>query len=136
MNAMEKAAWAELLISLAAVAAAAALYPLMGTAATGCFGLLGLLGGTVWFARRRGRAVVVDERDQEIQRKATTFGILTAWIVTFMTLMLIIVRADHVDSATVPVTPLIWLLWTQFALCYAVKGLVALTIYRKQKRAA
>ena len=71
MSALEKAAWLELVVSVGAVALATALFPWLGQRATGSFGLLGLLGLSYLFVRPRRNRVVVDERDREIERRAT-----------------------------------------------------------------
>ncbi len=136
MNAMEKVAWAELCISVGAMITVTALYPVLGSGATGAFGLLGLLGGTVWFVRNRGRSVVVDERDREIERRATFFGIHVAWMALFLSLITVVVWSGWYDIQTVSVRLLTWFVWIQFAVCYAVKGGVAVFLYRRPGRAA
>ena len=136
MSAMEKVAWFELLVSLTALVAVTALYPWLGNGATGAFGLLGLLGGCYWFLRQRGSAVVVDERDRDIDRRAIHAGVTTAWPVLFMALIVIVLGADRWGLKNVPLGILTWLVWIQFAICYAVKGLVGVISYRRQSRAA
>ncbi len=136
MNAMEKVAWAELTISLGSIVVVSSLYPFLGSGATGGFGLLGLLGGTIWFLRRRNKAVLVDERDRQIEQRATLFGIESAWMVLFVSLIVIVIWSSQHDVRTVNTSLLTWLVWIQFAICYAVKGLAAVVIYRRQKRAA
>jgi hypothetical protein len=133
---MEKVAWFELLISLTALVAVTALYPWLGNGATGAFGLLGLLGGCYWFLRQRGPAVVVDERDRDIDRRAIHAGVTTAWLVLFMALIVIVLGANRWGLKNVPLGILTWLVWVQFAICYAVKGLVGVISYRRQSRAA
>ena len=85
MNAMEKVAWTEMGVSVAAVVLASLLIPWGSQAATSAFALLGLIGFTGAFLRRRGNRVVVDERDREIARRATSIGVGTAWMSLFMT---------------------------------------------------
>jgi hypothetical protein len=136
MNAMEKVAWAELLISLTTLVLVTVLYPWLGNAASGAFGLLGFLGGCYWFVRQRGSAVVVDERDQEIDRRAIHAGVTTAWMILFMALIVITLTADYRGLKSVPIALLTWLVWVQFAICYAIKGLVGVVNYRRQNRAA
>ena len=62
MNAMEKVAWAELLVCITALAAVGVLVPWLGDRTQGGFGLLGLLGFVVLFLRRCGNQVITDER--------------------------------------------------------------------------
>jgi len=135
MNAMEKVAWTELVVCVTAVASVTLLLPWLGDRATTGFALLGLMVFSTLFIRRRGNRVVVDERDREIERKATSIGVSSAW----MTLFLVLIAAtmwsgySHVDA--VPIRFLNWLIWIQFAICYGVKGLVAVIMYRRQHAA-
>src|SRR4051812_5589856 len=88
MSAIERVAWTELLVSLAAIISSSLLIPWMGTqAATGSFALMALIALSGAFLRRRGSRVVVDERDREIARRAANIGVGTAWMGLFMTLM-------------------------------------------------
>ena len=133
MNAKEKVAWTELLVSLAAAIVVLTLYPWMGQRALGGFGLLGLLGITPLFLRKRGNQVVSDERDQEIEKRSSWFGFGTGWLVMIMSLAAITMW--HVDQRRdVPTGLLNALIWTQFALCYAIKGATALLQYRCTSR--
>jgi len=59
MNAIIKAAWFELVVSILALAGVTAFHPWLGNGAVGAFGILGLLGGAYWFLRRCGTGVVV-----------------------------------------------------------------------------
>jgi hypothetical protein len=136
MNAMEKVAWTELIVSVAAVAAAGALIPWLGNGASGAFGLLGLLVCSLWFLRKRGPGVVVDERDREIERQATTLGVEAAWITTFLTLIVFGMWGQFYNDGVVATRYLTWLVWIQFAICYGVKGLVGVMSYRRQRHAA
>jgi hypothetical protein len=136
MNAMQKVAWAELMISVAAVIAATLLIPWLGPRATGAFGLLGLLGFSILFLQRRGNRVVVDERDWAIERKATGIGVGTAWMTLFTTLIAATLWANYSHAGAVSTEFLNWLIWVQFAICYGTKGLLAVVMYRKQQHAA
>ena len=60
----------------------------------------------------------------------------TAWIVLFMTLIVIVLGADRWGVKSVPIGILTWLIWVQVAICYGVKGLVGVISYRRQSRAA
>ena len=136
MNAMEKVAWTELVVSVAAVAVAALLIPWLGPRATGGFGLLGLLGLSIVFVRRRGNRVVIDERDREIDRRATRIGVGTAWMTLFTALIAATLWANYSHADSVSTGFLNWLIWLQFAICYGIKGLVAVVMYRRQQHAA
>jgi hypothetical protein len=136
MTAMEKVAWTELLVSAAAAATATALIPWLGNGAAGAFGLLGLMACGAWFLKRRGAAVVVDERDREIERRATLLGVEAAWMTTLLTLIALGMWAQFYNDGTVSTRVLMWLTWIQFAICYGVKGLVGVLNYRRQRHAA
>ena len=136
MNAMEKVAWLELFTSTSAVAAVTAMYPWLGNGALSAFGLLGLVGGGVFFLKKRGQAVIVDERDREIERRATRIGIETAWMGLFLALIVLVLWASYYDHDTIRKSILAWLVFAQFAVCYGVKGLVSILIYRRQHRAS
>ena len=135
MNAVEKVAWTELIVSVVAVVVVLALYPSMGNAATGGFGLLGLLGITPLFLRKRGNQVVRDERDAKIEKLSSWVGFGTGWLV--MMLSLAVITMWHVSQRRDVSTGLLnALIWTQFALCYAIKGATTLIQYRGSSRAA
>ncbi|MES2792977.1 MAG: DUF2178 domain-containing protein [Planctomycetota bacterium] len=135
MNAMEKVAWTELVVCVTAVTAVTLLLPWVGDSAITGFALLGLMVFGALFIRRRDNRVVVDERDREIERKATSIGVSSAW----MTLFLVLIAAttwsgySHIDA--VPIRFLNWLIWIQFAICYGIKGLAAILMYRRQHAA-
>ena len=135
MNAMEKVAWTELVVSVSAVTVATLLFPWLGHRATGGFGLLGLLVLSIVFVRQRGNQVVVDERDREIERRATRIGVGTAWMTLFTALIAATLWANYSHINAVSTRFLIWLIWVQFAICYGTKGLVAVIMYRRQQRA-
>ena len=135
MNAVEKVAWTELTVSVAASVVVLALYPWMGQAAMGGFGLLGLLGITPLFLRKRGNQVVRDERDVEIENRSSWFGFGTAWVVMMMSLVAVTMWHSH-QQRDVSTGLLSALIWTQFALCYSIKGATTLIQYRGTSRAA
>lgn len=134
MNAMEKVAWTELLVSVGATVVVLALLPWLGNAALGAFGLLGFLVAGMWFLKQRGQSVIVDERDREIERTATRVGISTAWMALFLALIGLVFWSSQYNDRIVPTHVLTWLVWIQFALCYGIKGYVGICQYRKQGR--
>jgi uncharacterized membrane protein len=136
MNAMEKAAWMELVVSVGAVALAAALFPWLHDGAAACFSLLGLLGLSYFFVRPRRNQVVVDERDWEIDRRALRIGVSVAWMTLFSALIVATMWANYSRTHAVSTRVLNWLIWAQFAICYGTKGLVAVILYRRQQVAA
>jgi hypothetical protein len=136
MSAMEKVAWTELAISVAAVVVATALYPWLGNSAASAFALLGLLPFSIWFLRRRGPGVLVDERDQAIDRRATQLGVSAAWMFLFTGLIVIGLWSNYFNESVVATRLQTWLIWIQFAICYGVKGFVGVVSYRRQSRAA
>lgn len=136
MNALEKVAWTELSLSVAAVCLAMLLVPWLGNGALGAFGILGFIAFGMWFLRKREAQVIVDERDQQISLRATQIGITAAWMMTFMSLIVIVVWKGMREEVTMPTMVVHWLLWIQFAVCYGVKGLVGVLSYRRQRRAA
>jgi hypothetical protein len=137
MNAMEKVAWTELVVSVAATVLASLLIPWLGSqAAASGFALLGLIGLSGALLRRRGNRVVVDERDREIARRATSIGVGTAWMSLFMTLIAATMWSSYTQTHSVSTAFLNWLIWIQFAICYGTQGLVMVVMYRRQQHAA
>jgi hypothetical protein len=137
MNAMERVAWTELLVSVAAIISASLLIPWIGAqAATSSFGLLGLIALSGTFLHRRGSRVVVDERDHEIARRAASIGVGTAWMGLFMTLIAATMWSNYTQAFSVSTALLTWLIWLSFAVCYATQGLIMIIVYRRQKSAS
>lgn len=135
MNASEKVAWTELIVSVMAAVVVLSLYPWIGNAALGGFGLLGLLGITPLFLRKRGNQIVSDERDQEIEKRSSWFGFGTAWVTMLISLVAVTMWHSY-QQLDVPTGLLTALIWAQFALCYAIKGAMSLIQYRGTNHAA
>lgn len=135
MTAMERVAWTEVIVALIAMVAAVGLYPWLGSGAAGAFGLVGLAGFSVVFLRRRGSAVILDERDRAIDDRSRRLGMGAAWMCLLAALISVIVWSSFTKNA-VPTAVLNWLIWWDFALCYLVKGLASVTAYRRQSHAA
>ncbi len=136
MNAMEKVAWTELVVSAVAVAVATLLSPWLGSAATSAFALLALIMLGAVFVRRRGDRTVIDERDRQIEKRATSIGVGTAWMTLFTALALATVWSSYSNAHAVSTEFLNWLIWVQFAICYGMKGLASVVMYRRQQHAA
>jgi len=136
MSAMEKVAWTELSTTMLAVVVVALFLPWLGAGAAGFFGLLALGALGALFLRGWGERVVVDERDREIGRRATSLGVGTAWMTLLVALIAATLWANHSQAGGVSTVFLNWLIWSQFALCYAVKGIAAIAMYRGRRHAA
>ncbi|MBV07722.1 MAG: hypothetical protein CMN21_00725 [Rubinisphaera sp.] len=136
MSAMEKVAWTELLVSILAVIVVLILYPMFGSNAHAGFAVLGFLVCSLWFIKRRGQKVVIDERDHAIEKRSTQIGVETAWMATFLALIGIVFWTNYFNDGMVTTRLLTWLIWIQFAICYGVKGCVGVLTYRGQNRAS
>lgn len=132
MSAVERVAWLELIVSASAVAIVSAMYPWLGTGALGGFGVLGFVAFGVYFLRRQGQIIAVDERDREIERRATHLGVQTAWMVLFLALTVLVLWSSYHDQVVVSTSILTWLVFSQFAICYGMKGLVSILAYRRR----
>jgi uncharacterized membrane protein len=137
MTAMEKVAWIQLLVSVAAVAVATLLIPWLGSqVASSAFALLGLIGFTGALLRQRGNRIVVDERDRAISRRASSIGVGTAWMALLVSLITATLWSNYSQAHVVSTAFLNWLIWVQFAICCGTHGLVAIVLYRRQRHAA
>ena len=135
MSTVEKSAWTELMVVVVAVLATAIALPYLGHLASDWFGLLAFLPLGMFFFRKRGDQVIVDERDREIQQKATNIGVQAAWMGTFMALIAVSMAHGYAKEA-VPTPYLNWIIWLQFAGCYGVRALFTIFLYRGQHSAA
>jgi hypothetical protein len=80
MTVLQRQAWYNLAVVLASLVVVVGLTPVMGRAAQGGFGLLGLLGLSPFFLLRKDK-VVVDERDEAINRRSVIVGYTVFWLV-------------------------------------------------------
>ena len=135
MNAVEKSAWTELVVVVVAVVATVIALPYLGHLASDWFGLLAFLPLGMFFFRKRGDQVIVDERDREIQQKATSFGVQAAWMGTFLALIAVSMTHGYAKEA-VPTQYLNWIIWLQFAGYFGVRALFTIFSYRRQRSAA
>jgi hypothetical protein len=136
MNAMEKAAWTELSVSVVAVALATSLYPWLGSRATSAFALLALVVLGYAFIRPRDNRILTDERDREIAARATRLGVGTTWMTLITVLALVTTWESYSGSHAVSTGFLNWLIWIQFALFFGIRGLASVVMYRRQQHAA
>ena len=135
MNAVEKSAWTELVVVVVALVATAIALPYLGHRASDWFALLIFLPLGMLFFRKRGDQVIVDERDREIQEKATNFGVKAAWMGTFLVLIAVSMTHGYAKEA-VPTRYLDTIIWLQLAGCYGVRALFTIFSYRGQRCAA
>lgn len=136
MNAMEKAAWTELAVCTAAVVVVTMLFPWLGARASGGFALLGLIVLGLLFTRRRGNRTVVDERDREIERRATSVAVGTTWMALCGVLALATTWSSYTGAHAVSTVLLNWLIWVQFAMFFATKAVASVLMYRRRQHAA
>lgn len=129
MNAMEKVAWTEVVVSTVAIVGAIAAYPWLGQASEGFFGILGFLVVGTLFLRKRGDEIVTDERDRGIEKNSTNQSLNIVWMTSLVTLIGLSMTFGYHD-ANVPTVYLNWLIWMQLAVLYLAKGVLSLRAYR------
>ncbi|MEM9644285.1 MAG: hypothetical protein AAF989_04755 [Planctomycetota bacterium] len=134
MNAVQRIALVELDVPLIAVATVFALRPFLGEAAMAGFAFLGFLGLTPLMMRGSGEKVVSDERDHDIDFTARFWAFGAAWMFLFASLGIVVMWHAY-QGTDIPITSANLLLWMQFAICYAVKGGIALRLYGGHHRA-
>ena len=135
MNALQKIAWVEVIVSLAAIFVAIALYPWIGDQAAGAMGILGLLGICPLFMLKKKNEVVSDERDRAIEIRAKYWGFGVAWM--FLSLSVLVVAMWHSWSQQeIPAKFVFALVGIQFGIFFAVKGAYSLVRYGSVQRAA
>jgi len=134
---MEKVAWLELPVSIAAIIVTFILIPFFGHGASSAFVLLGGVVCGFLFLRNRTKRIIMDERDQEIERQARYRGVQAAWWFLLLALIVSVLWPQNEEnSGVVQKTVLNWLIWIQFALFFGVKGLVGVILYRRQAHAS
>jgi hypothetical protein len=131
MNAMEKVAWTNLLVSAGAVVVVVATIPWLGAGATGFFALIALIPLSAIFLRQRGSRVIVDERDREIDHKAARCAVGASWMLLLFGLITVTIWGSQTHEHAVPTKLLNWLIWSQFATCFGIRGLAAIVLYRR-----
>ncbi len=136
MSASEKAAWLQLTICLAALVIVALLFPWMGHGATAGFALLALITLTAVFYRQRVNRIVVDERDQEIAKKATSMAVGTTWMVLITILAVAGMWSSYSEIHSVSTRFLNWLIWGQFVAYFGMEAVASIVLYRSHHHAA
>ena len=119
-----------------AVALATLLYPWLGSRATSAFALMALIALSYVFIRPRDNRIVIDERDREIAKRATSIGVATAWFTLSAALATATVWSSYSNTHVVSTAFLNWLIWVQFSICYGMKGLASVVMYRRQQHVA
>ncbi|MBX3413462.1 MAG: hypothetical protein KF708_12300 [Pirellulales bacterium] len=136
MSVSEKAAWMQLIVCLAAIAVVTLLLPWLGHRATAGFALLALVTLSAVFYRRRGNRIVVDERDMEIERRATSVAVGTTWVGLITVLASAGMWSNYSGVHSVSTVLLNWLIWLQFVACFGIKAIASIVLYRSQQHAA
>lgn len=109
MNQQEKHAWFNLAVIVITVVVFIILIPLLGVEpARGAWGLLGLWGfGNLFYRKKRGEsAVVLDERDQFIQKKSVVIAYVVFWLLFVLTCMLLWWMNKDKGTISVEVLPI------------------------------
>ena len=81
MSAMQKFAWFNLAVIGLTLVIVLALVPFLGKGALGGLGFLGLMGFGPFFFRKKSGQVLVDERDQLIQRRSWIVAYSLYWMI-------------------------------------------------------
>ena len=135
MNALQKVAWVELIVSLVAVATALALYPWFGDHAAGAIWILGLLGICPLIMLQEKGEVVSDERDRAIELRSTYWGQGAAWLLLSLSILAVGMWHSWIGQE-VPAKYVIALVYIHLAVYFAVKGAYSLVCYGRSERAA
>jgi hypothetical protein len=124
----QKQAWFFLAVLGLTTVVVVALIPFRGYGATGGFGFLGLTGLGPLFYRRKGERVVTDERDVQIQRRAT----LVAYTIFWLAFIAAGVLAPFVYPECVPSRLVAASVWVAFMLFLAVLSVATLILYARE----
>jgi hypothetical protein len=129
MSAAQRNAWFNLIVVLVSVAVVVGLSVLMGwPKAIGGFATLGLLGfGPLFYRRRGGQAVVVDERDASIQRRSIVIGYVVFWLA--FVAACVSLPMVYGERGTVPVWMVTSAVWWGVAIVYGVAAAASLVQY-------
>ena len=134
MGRQEKHAWFNLVVLVIAVAVFLILIPLLGVRpAVGAFGLLGLLGfGFLFYRKKQGRpGVIIDERDQFIQRRSVIIAHAVFWVLFVLTCMLL--WGINLDKGTITVEIFPMMLVSSWIIVTLVYSVTMLIMYRKER---
>ncbi|MFC1554312.1 hypothetical protein ACFL7D_06740 [candidate division KSB1 bacterium] len=127
----EKHAWFNLAVLVTAAAVFLILIPLVGVKpALGAVGLCGLWGlGPLFYRKKQDESVVViDERDQFIQRRAVIIAHAVFWVLFVLTCMLL--WWMNKDNGTISVEAFPMMAFGGFIIVTVVQSLATLIMYR------
>ncbi len=129
MSASQRNAWFNLIVVLVSVALVVGLSVVFGwPKAIGGFGTLGLLGfGPLFYRRRGGKVVVVDERDAAIQRRSIVIGYGVFWLV-FVAVCLSMPMV-YGERSMVPMWMVTSAVWWGVSIVYGVAAAASLVQY-------
>ncbi len=126
MSAVQKQAWFNLIVVAVAAVTIISLYPWLGARAIGGAGILGLCGLGALFHWRHGRRVVIDERDELINRRAMVWAYGVVWVVFIIAVLI----APRLFGDSVPIAVVQNSVWVAFMILLATQSIVALVQYR------
>ncbi|HKB38224.1 MAG TPA: hypothetical protein VKD72_17380 [Gemmataceae bacterium] len=128
MSAMQKFAWFNLAVIALTLVAVLSLLPLLGKGALGGFGFLGLIGFGPLFFRRKPGQVLIDERDQLIQRRSWFLAYALFWVV-FVLAAAVLSAVVYGQEGAVPVWVVQNSVFGGFMLVYALASVAILVQY-------
>jgi hypothetical protein len=128
MSAMQKFAWFNLAVIAFTLVVVVSLLPFLGSGALGGFGFLGFLGfGPIFFRKKPGQ-VLIDERDQQIQRRSFVLAYSVCWVV-FVLVATFLSAAVYGQEGAVPVLVVQYSVFCGFMLMQAVGSIAILIQY-------
>ena len=135
MSAMQRFAWFNLAIIAFTLVAVFSLLPLLGKGALGGFGFLGFLGFSPFFFRKKPGQVLIDERDQQIQRRSFVLAYSVCWVV-FVLAAVYLSAAVYGPDGAVPVLVVQYSVFCGFMLMQAVGAIAILVQYGRGSKDA
>lgn len=129
MSALQKFAWFNLVVIIAALAASLLLAPFLGKGALGCFGLLGLIGLSPFFFKSKKGEILADERDQLIQQRSWVVAYSLFWV-AFVLAAVLLSAVVYGQEGAVPVYIVQGSVFVGFMLVYGIASIATLIQYR------
>lgn len=139
MTIQEKRAWFTLIVISVVAVVYAILYaitksPIVSEASFAFIALLAAEGRIGRNEQRSGR-VVADERDIEINRKATVAAYSVFWVCFVAAAMAPFFILGPNASICIKATDITYVIWPAFSIVLLVRSLVMITLYRKSQHA-
>jgi hypothetical protein len=128
MSALQRFAWFNLAVIALTLVAGLSLVPFLGKGALGCFGFLGLIGLGPLFFRKKPGQVLIDERDQLIQRRSWVLAYSLFWVV-FVLAAALLSPLVYGQEGAVPVWVVQCSVFCGFMLVYALGSIAILVQY-------